>query len=123
MPCVFSKTVEPWQSDFWICERSGNCLAYSSGNCSFLEVVIFLVLSCTDCYSAKDSTEPLCKFLELFLLLVSSSPVHYPASTAFVLASLPSLNLNLCLLNSARLLSSIWIPVSLYCSLKIAEWL
>lgn len=55
----------------------------------------------------------------LFLLVVPSFPIHYPASTAFVITALP-LNSNLCLLNSLSAGFDLD-PHFLYCCLKIAS--
>lgn len=118
MLCVFTETSPPWLMGTQVIPGSMTILGiiwltalwqlFFPGSCFFFFFFSPLVspYTCTDCYSAKYSGEPLHRFLELFLLVVPSAPVCYPANLPFFEAASSSLNSNLCFLNCLRLLGS-----------------
>lgn len=104
MLCVFTETSPPWLMGTQVIPGSMRILGiiwltalgqlFFPGSCFFFSPLVS-PYTCTDCYSAEYSGEPLHRFLELFLLVVPSAPVCYPASLPFFEAALSSLNSNL----------------------------
>lgn len=94
----------------WPCVSFWNCSSYSSSLMALsLKVILVGLLrvsfySCSDWYSAQDSSGPLFRFLVFFLCDASYSWVFSPQ----ILVTLAFLNTNVCFLDSVRLQVSVW---------------